>query len=237
VDDDSDIREIVDVSLGLNSDFELRSCASGEEALVIAAEWSPLLILLDVMMPGMDGVTTLIRLHKNPATAEIPVIFMPARAQSREIDRLIALGARGVISKPFNPLALASQVRDHLQATRLGTLRRAFMQRVKLDAALLLPFRTSLTNEADPEALIQVRRIAHGLAGAAGLFGFNWISNDAAVLEEAVVTKSEGGGTKDAIVDALDRLLASMESESYSLPAAAAQNILEKQVSAETARS
>ncbi len=116
VDDEPDIREVVDLSLNLNPDFEVRACASGAEAIAAAAEWSPLLILLDVMMPEMDGPTTLARLRKNPQTAEIPVVFMTARAQSREIEHFMALGARGVISKPFDPMTLASQVQSHLQA-------------------------------------------------------------------------------------------------------------------------
>lgn len=116
VDDEPDIREIVDVSLGLNPNFEVRACASGAEAVVAAAEWSPLLILLDVMMPAMDGPTTLTHLRKNPLTSAIPVVFMTARAQSREVEHFIALGAQGVISKPFDPMTLAAQVQSHVQA-------------------------------------------------------------------------------------------------------------------------
>jgi CheY-like chemotaxis protein len=115
VDDEPDIREVVDISLGLNPDFEVRACASGAEAITAAAEWSPFLILLDVMMPGMDGPSTLTQLRKNPQTSEIPVIFMTARAQPREIEHFIALGAQGVISKPFDPITLAFQVQSHLQ--------------------------------------------------------------------------------------------------------------------------
>jgi CheY-like chemotaxis protein len=116
VDDEPDIREIVDMSLGLNPEFEVHACASGMEAIAAAAEWSPSLILLDVMMPGMDGPATLTQLRENPATSTIPVLFMTARAQTREVEHFIALGAQGVISKPFDPMTLASQVQSHLQA-------------------------------------------------------------------------------------------------------------------------
>lgn len=116
VDDEADIREIVNMSLGLNPDFEVRACASGAEAVAAAVEWSPSLILLDVMMPGMDGPMTLKQLHKDPQTSDIPVLFMTARVQTREVEHFIALGAQGVISKPFDPMTLASQVRSHLQA-------------------------------------------------------------------------------------------------------------------------
>ena len=116
VDDEPDIREIVDMSLGLNPEFEVHACASGMEAIAAAAEWSPSLILLDVMMPGMDGPATLTQMRENPATSTIPVLFMTARAQTREVEHFIALGAQGVISKPFDPMTLASQVQSHLQA-------------------------------------------------------------------------------------------------------------------------
>jgi CheY-like chemotaxis protein len=116
VDDEPDIREVVDVSLGLDPEFKMRACASGADALVTAAEWSPTLILLDVMMPVMDGPTTLANLRKNPRTAHIPILFLTARAQSGEIERFIALGAQGVLSKPFDPMTLAALVRRHLPA-------------------------------------------------------------------------------------------------------------------------
>lgn len=118
VDDEPDIRDIVGISLGLNPDFEVRECASGFEALAAAADWSPRLILLDVMMPKMDGPTTLAELRRDPRTASIPVVFMTARAQTREIESFKALGAQGVILKPFDPMTLATEVQGHLQALK-----------------------------------------------------------------------------------------------------------------------
>jgi CheY-like chemotaxis protein len=118
VDDEADIREVVDMSLALNPDFQVRACSCGAEAIQTAAEWSPYLILLDVMMPGMDGPATLEKLRKNPQTSAIPVVFMTARAQAREVEHFISLGAQGVISKPFDPMTLASEVQTHLQAAK-----------------------------------------------------------------------------------------------------------------------
>ena len=86
VDDEPDIREVVELSLGLDPDLTVRSCGSGGDALAAAAAWSPDLILLDVMMPLMDGPTTLSRLRQSPNTAAIPVVFMTARAQPRELS-------------------------------------------------------------------------------------------------------------------------------------------------------
>jgi CheY-like chemotaxis protein len=117
VDDEPDIREVVDVSLGLDRDFATRACASGADALATAAEWSPSLILLDVMMPVMDGPTTLAKLRKNPRTAHIPVVFLTARTQADEVEQYISLGAQGVLSKPFDPMTLAASVRSYLPAS------------------------------------------------------------------------------------------------------------------------
>jgi CheY-like chemotaxis protein len=115
VDDEPDIREVVEVSLGLDPDVVTRSCGSGPEALAVAAEWPPDIILLDVMMPGMDGPATFARLRDNAQTANIPVVFVTARALTRELDLLRSLGAVGIVPKPFDPLTLAASVRSHLR--------------------------------------------------------------------------------------------------------------------------
>jgi CheY-like chemotaxis protein len=120
VDDEPDIREIVGMSLGLDEDFEVRHCACGADAVAIAAEWSPFLILLDAVMPVMDGPTTLMHLRTDPLTADIPVLFMTARVNACDIEHFVALGVQGVISKPFDPMELAAVVRSHLQAMRQG---------------------------------------------------------------------------------------------------------------------
>jgi len=213
VDDEPDIREVVDMSLGLNAEFEVRGCASGAEAITAAAEWSPFLIMLDVMMPGMDGPTTLAHLRKNPRTCEIPVLFMTARAQAREVEQFVALGAQGVVSKPFDPMTLAALVRSHLHTIRLDTMRKIFVQRAKSDATALASCRPALVQDASAATLGRIRTLAHGLAGAAGLFGFDRISSDAAALEEAVVAARARQGGAASVVDALDRLTAGMQGE------------------------
>ncbi len=115
VDDEADIREVAALSLGLDPDMEVRSAASGQEALeVLAGDWRPDVVLLDVMMPAMDGGATLARLRTLPGHAATPVIFMTARAQSHEQARFLDLGAVAVIIKPFDPIILARQVRDIL---------------------------------------------------------------------------------------------------------------------------
>jgi CheY-like chemotaxis protein len=125
VDDDPDIRAITETSLGLDPAWAICSCASGKDALSITAEWPPDLILLDVMMPDMDGPMTLMRLRERPQTAAVPIVFMTARAQSSELDRFLSLGAAGVIAKPFDPMTLAALVRRYAPAaeSRVSALR------------------------------------------------------------------------------------------------------------------
>jgi two-component system OmpR family response regulator len=115
VDDEADIREVVELSLGLDPAFSVRSCASGADAIAEAAKWCPDMILCDVMMPGMDGPATLARLRESPQTVNTPVVFMTARVQAHEIEHFKSLGAVGVIAKPFDPMTLAESVRNHLR--------------------------------------------------------------------------------------------------------------------------
>lgn len=119
VDDEPDIREVAAMALELDPEISLTSVASGEAALdQLSAGARPDVILLDVMMPRLDGPGLLAALRRIEGLGETPVIFMTARAQSGEVDRFKALGAIGVITKPFDPMALASQVRDLLAEAR-----------------------------------------------------------------------------------------------------------------------
>ncbi|WP_018428793.1 response regulator [Hoeflea sp. 108] len=116
VDDEDDIREIAQMSLELEPGFSVRQCSSGSEALGEAAGWQPDLILLDVMMPEMDGPETLRRLAEQPSTAAIPVIFITAKTQLHEVERYRSMGAIGVVAKPFDPMKLAAEVKQLLNA-------------------------------------------------------------------------------------------------------------------------
>ncbi len=116
VDDEDDIREIAGMALELEPAFEVRTCATGAQALADAAAWRPDLILLDVMMPEMDGPETLRRLAANPDTASIPVVFITARTQTHEVQRYLEMGAAGALAKPFDPMTLAGDVAKLLDA-------------------------------------------------------------------------------------------------------------------------
>ena len=110
VDDEPDIRHIVQMALGLAPELTIHTGDSGEQALTLAQQLRPDLILLDVMMPGLDGPGTLHRLRANPVSAGIPVVFMTAKAMPQEVARFRDMGAAGVIAKPFDPMRLAQQV-------------------------------------------------------------------------------------------------------------------------------
>ena len=111
VDDDADIREIVEMSLGLDGRVRVSSSAGGELALATMRSEQPDLVVLDVMMPGMDGPTILRHMRSDPQLQHIPVIFMTAKANPQEVARFRGLSAIGVIAKPFDPMTLGNQVR------------------------------------------------------------------------------------------------------------------------------
>ncbi|WP_346912975.1 response regulator [uncultured Roseibium sp.] len=118
IDDDEDIGTIAVMCLKLNDTFDAVHASSGAEGLEIAADWNPDVILLDVMMPVMDGPSTYRKLKGNPVTADIPVIFVTAKTQRNELAELSGLGARGTIAKPFEPVTLAEDVADLLETLK-----------------------------------------------------------------------------------------------------------------------
>jgi len=111
VEDAPDIRIVAQMALQAVGGFTVISCASGQEALSAAPDARADLLLLDVMMPGMDGPGTLKALRELPATAHTPVIFMTAKVQAAEVALYKALGALEVIPKPFDPMELSAQIR------------------------------------------------------------------------------------------------------------------------------
>jgi two-component system OmpR family response regulator len=110
VEDEPDIRMVAQMALEAVGGFTVIACASGQEALDAAPGAGADLLLLDVMMPGMDGPTTLKGLRALPATADTPVIFMTAKVQAAEVAVYKGLGAMEVIPKPFDPMELSTQI-------------------------------------------------------------------------------------------------------------------------------
>jgi CheY-like chemotaxis protein len=113
VDDEEDIREVAQLGLETFAGWEVRTAASGPQALREAAADPPDVVLLDVMMPELDGPSTLAALREDPATRDVPVVFLTAKAQAGERRRLEDLAA-GVIAKPFDPVGLAGEVAERL---------------------------------------------------------------------------------------------------------------------------
>ncbi len=120
VEDDPDIRTISVMVLESMEGFTLEVCSSGAEALARGPRFKPQLVLLDVMMPDMDGPETLAALRRFPELAETPVVFMTAKVQPQEIETYRRLGAVGVIAKPFDPMGLGAQLRQIWQDWRGG---------------------------------------------------------------------------------------------------------------------
>lgn len=106
VEDDESIRAVAEIALTDVAGYTLLSCDSGQSALAQAEGFAPQLILLDVMMPQMDGLQTLAALRQIPALAKTPVVFMTAKIQQAEKQRYLDAGAVGIIEKPFEPMAL-----------------------------------------------------------------------------------------------------------------------------------
>ena len=111
VEDDPDIQTVARMALEAIGGFTVETSNSGKEALVKAPAFQPDLILLDVMMPEMDGPTTLKELRNDPALEATPVVFCTAKAMPSELEQYEALGSAGVVAKPFDPMTLADQVR------------------------------------------------------------------------------------------------------------------------------
>ena len=120
VEDDPDIRLVAQLALEVVGGLTVCTCTSGDEALLKAPAFSADLLLLDVMMPGMDGPETLRRLRSIPSYARVPAVFMTAKARTEDLASLDADNAIAVISKPFDPLRLAKQLakllREHVNA-------------------------------------------------------------------------------------------------------------------------
>lgn len=110
IDDEDDIREVAALSLETVAGWEVAVASSGAQGLIRAAEYNPDVILLDVMMPGMDGPSTFRELRKNPLTALIPVLLLTAKVQSNDQRRFHDLGVKAVLFKPFDPLTLSTQI-------------------------------------------------------------------------------------------------------------------------------
>jgi CheY-like chemotaxis protein len=115
IDDEDDIKTLARLCLELEADWEMLAASDGFEGISIAETEQPDAILLDAMMPILDGIQTLKELQNNPKTRHIPAIFLTAKSQADDRRRFYAAGAKGVMNKPFDPLTLASQIAGFLE--------------------------------------------------------------------------------------------------------------------------
>ena len=221
VDDDPDICEVVQTTLCLIAGFAVRIANSGERALDLAYELRPDLIILDVMMPGLDGPSTYKRLCENTLLADIPVIFMTAKVLPPEVAHLLRLGAIGVIGKPFDPMVLGDEVLalwnkavsarvlagvtagdDPMQA-RVESLALRFLERARGEVIRLREL-TAGARPGDQAALGEIERLAHSIHGAAAIFGFPSISALGADVERLVEDLMTAGIAPDSVAEPLD---------------------------------
>lgn len=110
IEDDPDIQKMVSLALRFTAGAEVTAAGDGASGLALARARQPGLILLDVMLPDMDGYDVAAALQADPATRHIPIIFLSARAQAADVERGMALGARGYLVKPFDPMELAAAI-------------------------------------------------------------------------------------------------------------------------------
>lgn len=110
IEDETDIQLVARIALETIGHFQLEICSSGEEALHVAPRFEPQLILLDIVLPGLDGLKTLERLRELPAVATTPVVVVTARGRTAEVEEYERSGALAVIVKPFDPLTFAARL-------------------------------------------------------------------------------------------------------------------------------
>ena len=113
--DEEDIRKVAQISLQFRGGWAVSLAIDGEDCLAKAAQERPDLILLDCMMPNLDGYETCRRLKADPALRQIPVIFLTAKSQESEVKKGLSLGAVGYLIKPFNPMSLAAEIKQILE--------------------------------------------------------------------------------------------------------------------------
>lgn len=205
VEDSVDIRRVATLAMERVGHFDVLACASGEEAIREAGKYRPDLLLLDVMMPDMDGPTTLARLRELPALAFTPAVFMTAKAHPTEIAHLRSLGAIGVIIKPFEPMSLSARLAEiWADSANLDPGAEHLLDEIdRLQAAYADTFRgkweqlrdaCEMVKRGDGKAYRQARLIAHTLAGGGATMGYPEVSRVSGELAQLleVIERSTG---------------------------------------------
>jgi len=199
VDDEPDILAVVRTTLHARGGYEVEVCTSGQDALAIAPVFQPNLVLLDVMMPGMDGTMTLKALQEDERTSSIPIVFMTAKVMPQETARYLTLGAVAVIAKPFDQRTLVDELEViwHGHASSPPWTPNREMEALLKSYAATLPakiaeiadaWRRAESAEAKSEAIEKIHSLVHRLAGTAATYGYSTLGGVASQLEEALAT-------------------------------------------------
>jgi two-component system, OmpR family, response regulator len=205
VDDDADICSVVQATLRMVPGLDVQTAESGERAMDLAYELRPDLVLMDVMMPGLDGPSTFKRMRESPLLAKIPVIFMTAKVLPAQIAQLLQLGAIGVIVKPFDPLKLYGELFSlwnkgnamqqgsipgggpgEAQA-QIDSLTASFLQRAWTDVINLAEM-IERGQAGDRSVFPEIERICHSIHGAGAMFGFPKISAEGGTMARMITT-------------------------------------------------
>ena len=209
VDDDPDICVVVQTALCLLAGMEVHTACSGEMAIDMAFAKRPDLIVLDVMMPGLDGPATFARLRESPLIAATPIIFMTAKVMPSEVAHFLGLGAIGVVGKPFDPLRLGDELNAlwnkactqfEVNAPRGGqaevleqvaAVSQSFTERTLRDVERLRYLVKGVRSDSRPE-LQEIERIAHSVHGAGAMFGFPAVSTLGGAIEQLAKSLQRG---------------------------------------------
>jgi CheY-like chemotaxis protein len=222
VDDEPDILWVIRITLRARGGFEVEMCTSGREALDLARSFIPDLILLDVMMPEMDGPTTLQALQRDPQTANIPIVFMTAKVMPQETARYLALGAAGVIAKPFDQRMLAGEIEEILHGRRSTTHETPEAETAALFEAYTAALPGKIGDiqqrwqriEAEPggaEAVQALEHLIHRLAGTAETYGYASVSQIAGQIEQAIASAAAGGELTQTAREQIRPLIVALE--------------------------
>lgn len=199
VDDDEDILQIAKITLEDLGNFEVFTCSSGKDALECAQQFHPDLILMDIMMPEMDGVSALKLLRNNHIAA--PVIFLTAKVQQNEINEYISVGGAGVIKKPFDPMKLCDEIQAiwkeaktsvPTKENKIDQLLNVYLEHLKEYEITLKEAIYAIKNSVLTDELKQkIQHIAHKLAGSGATYGFEALSKAARELDMALIEQND----------------------------------------------
>jgi len=197
VDDDADLLAVVSLALGALGGYTVETCSLPRAAAETARAFGPDLVLLDVMMPELDGYGVLQALREQPATGQLAVVMMSAQADQRETAYYLSAGCTGVIRKPFDPIGLPARLEEfwevHCQKraqshqVEFELLRRAYIGELaeKMNAMQAAAAQLAAAGW-DRSVLESLARLAHRIAGSAGLYRLAGLSRSASALEEIV---------------------------------------------------